>query len=152
MSGFSPFGSWEDFVSVVNLKGFAWKNLLGQDREEAFTPTLGGTATYTVQLGRYTKVGRQVFFHIDLAVTSIGTGSATVISGLPVVATTSDFICNVRANNCATAVVSVYGVVLNGTNTLRLASRTVASADDAFNAIFQDSSVVRVTGMYHSAT
>lgn len=30
--GFNPFGSWEDFQLTLNRSGFAWKNLLGQDR------------------------------------------------------------------------------------------------------------------------
>ena len=29
---FSPWGKWEDFVNTVNIQGFAWKNLLGQDK------------------------------------------------------------------------------------------------------------------------
>ena len=30
---FSEFGSWETFTSFVNRAGWAWKNLLGQDKE-----------------------------------------------------------------------------------------------------------------------
>lgn len=30
---FSEFGSWETFASFVNRAGWAWKNLLGQDKE-----------------------------------------------------------------------------------------------------------------------
>lgn len=30
---FNPFGSWEDVQSTLNRAGWAWKNIIGQDRE-----------------------------------------------------------------------------------------------------------------------
>lgn len=51
--------------------------------EGTWTPTLGGSATYTAQAGRYTRVGRFVFASFRLDVNAIGTGSTSTISGLP---------------------------------------------------------------------
>ncbi len=51
--------------------------------EGTWTPSLGGTATYAVQVGRYTRIGRQVTAFFRLNVSTLGTGSATTISGLP---------------------------------------------------------------------
>ncbi len=48
-----------------------------------WTPSVGGTATYTTQTGVYTKIGRQVTCYGTLTINAIGTGSATTISGLP---------------------------------------------------------------------
>jgi hypothetical protein len=63
-------------------------NELDDYEEGTFTPTIegtttAGTATYTRQAGVYTKVGRQVFYAIDVIYAS-GTGTGDLrIAGLP---------------------------------------------------------------------
>jgi hypothetical protein len=49
----------------------------------SWTPSIGGTATYTTQLGRYTKIGRIVHIEGRLTINAIGTGSTSAIAGLP---------------------------------------------------------------------
>ena len=62
--------------------------LLNWYEEGTFTPTVvgytsAGTATYIRQLGYYTRVGRQVFFNLDVVYNS-GTGTGDLgIAGLP---------------------------------------------------------------------
>lgn len=51
--------------------------------EGSWTPSIGGTATYTTQLGRWAQAGRNMTVWGDLVVNVIGTGSTSVISGLP---------------------------------------------------------------------
>lgn len=58
-------------------------NTLDDYEEGTWTPSLGGTATYTTQTGTYTKIGRLVVAQFNLDVATIGTGSNTLISGLP---------------------------------------------------------------------
>jgi len=60
-------------------------NTLDDYEEGTWTPTLKGatTTTYTGQVGRYTKIGRQVFIYCDLIINSLGDGSTTLITGLP---------------------------------------------------------------------
>jgi hypothetical protein len=58
-------------------------NELDDYEEGTWTPSLGGTATYTVQDGNYTKVGRLVNIRCNITVNLIGTGSTFQISGLP---------------------------------------------------------------------
>ena len=58
-------------------------NTLDDYEEGTWTPSLGGTAIYSSQIGRYTKVGRICTFTLYMNVTTIGTGSTTTISGLP---------------------------------------------------------------------
>jgi len=58
-------------------------NALDDYEEGTWTPSLGGTATYTTQVGRYTKIGNLVLISFQLVVNTIGTGSTTSISGLP---------------------------------------------------------------------
>jgi hypothetical protein len=48
-----------------------------------WTPSVGGTATYTVQQGYYTKICNVVRVEFDLYINVIGTGSSFNISGLP---------------------------------------------------------------------
>ena len=62
-------------------------NTLDDYEEGTWTPNLGGTATYTAQTGSYTKIGRQVTAIFDMTVLLLGTGSTTLISGLPFTAT-----------------------------------------------------------------
>jgi hypothetical protein len=67
---------------------FAAANALDDYEEGTFTPTVegsstAGTATYSFQEGKYTKIGRQVSCQIDLGYSS-GTGTGNLrISGLP---------------------------------------------------------------------
>ena len=49
----------------------------------SWTPSVGGTATYTIQTGSYSKVGNLVTAFFDLHINAIGTGSQSAISGLP---------------------------------------------------------------------
>jgi len=52
--------------------------------EGTWTPTLGGTSTYTIQAGTYVKVGKMVTVWFDFAVAAMGTGRTNgSITGLP---------------------------------------------------------------------
>jgi hypothetical protein len=68
--------------------GTGTSELLADYEEGTFTPTVrgtstAGTASYSSPTGRYTKVGRQVFFELYLS-WSGGTGSGNLeIAGLP---------------------------------------------------------------------
>lgn len=57
--------------------------LLNWYEEGTWTPSVGGTATYNGQAGKYTRIGRQVTVTFDLIINVIGTGSTKHISGLP---------------------------------------------------------------------
>jgi hypothetical protein len=58
-------------------------NTLDDYEEGTWTPSIGGTATYTVQSGQYTKIGRLVNLRCNIVVNVLGTGSTNQISGLP---------------------------------------------------------------------
>lgn len=58
-------------------------NTLDDYEEGSWTPAVGGTATYTVQAGTYTKIGNLVTIQLRLTINAIGTGSTAVVSGLP---------------------------------------------------------------------
>ena len=58
-------------------------NTLDDYEEGTWTPSIGGNATYTTQVGFYTKIGRQVTLIFNLEILLLGTGSTTTITGAP---------------------------------------------------------------------
>ena len=58
-------------------------NELDDYEEGTWTPSLGGNTTYSVQQGFYTKIGNVVTVWMDISVTTLGTGSTTILTGLP---------------------------------------------------------------------
>jgi len=122
-------------------------NTLDDYEEGTWTPSLGGTATYTTNQATYTKIGRTVYVTAYIAVNSIGTGSTTIITGLPFsTATTSNWVNPARVAGSVTNVVSINWTASGTSATLK--SRTAAAADDAANAIFQGSTLVELNGFY----
>lgn len=60
-------------------------NTLDDYEEGTWTPDLGGNTTYTLREGKYTKIGNLVYVVGVIIVGTLGTGSATTLSGLPFV-------------------------------------------------------------------
>jgi hypothetical protein len=58
-------------------------NTLDDYEEGTWTPSVGGTATYSKQEGSYTKIGRMVTVRFDMTITLIGTGDTNRFAGLP---------------------------------------------------------------------
>ena len=58
-------------------------NTLDDYEEGTWTPSLGGTTTYTDRNGVYTKIGDIVHVRFKVQVATLGTGSTTTVSGLP---------------------------------------------------------------------
>lgn len=107
-------------------------NTLDDYEEGTWTPSVGGTATYTSRSGEYTKIGRLVFVRSSMAINTIGTGSAAVISGLPFTsANTGLTSCVVgTTGGLAIAVASITGVVNILATDITLLSRTAANVSD----------------------
>jgi hypothetical protein len=77
----STSGSGITFPATASISSNA--NTLDDYERGNWTPSLGGTATYTFRNADYVKIGRLVFVQCAIAVSSIGTGSTTVLTGLP---------------------------------------------------------------------
>jgi hypothetical protein len=58
-------------------------NTLDDYEEGTWTPSLGGNTTYSGQQGFYTKIGNVVTIWMNVAVSTLGTGSTTNVTGLP---------------------------------------------------------------------
>ncbi len=70
-------------IDFSATSGTGTSELLDDYEEGTWTPTLGGDTTYTAQSGTYTKVGNKVTVVGKITVNTLGTGSTTVVSGLP---------------------------------------------------------------------
>lgn len=73
---------------TVAKESFSYRDLIGQDKWETFTPSVSavvvGTPTY---VGRMRKIGRSCFFQVSLvASTSIATTAGTSTIDLPIAA------------------------------------------------------------------
>jgi hypothetical protein len=92
-------------------------NTLDDYEEGTWTPSVGGTATYTAQSGYYTKIGNFVKIRFHLNILLLGTGSTQLITGIPFNAAASDpsIMGGVVTymNNLATAALAI-GVYVGG--------------------------------------
>jgi len=87
-------------------------NTLDDYEEGTWTPSVGGTATYSVQEGRYVKVGQLVYLQCKIEILLLGTGSTTTISGLPFTTLTTTY------NSVGTGAVNYFGSLATSVTTL----------------------------------
>jgi len=85
-------------------------NCLDDYEEGTWTPSVGGTATYYAQEGKYTKVGKLINCFFDFSINLIGTGSTSAISGLPFT----------NSSTIATGSVSYYSGIATAVNFISL--------------------------------
>ena len=83
--------TWEHFKEVVNRAGFAWQNLLGQDRMYPWTPVdaSGAALTFTSVDAWYMRIGRLTWVSATLIYPATADVSNSVIGGFPFVAQNS---------------------------------------------------------------
>ena len=125
-------------------------NALDDYEEGTWTPSVGGNATYTVQNGKYTKIGNTVYIEGHLQIATLGTGSTTTMSGLPFAAgaTVEGGLTVTYFSSLAVNVISlVLGVDANSTNTTAY-SRTTAGTGSASVAIYGNSARIFFYGHY----
>ncbi len=112
-------------------------NTLDDYEEGTWTPTVGGTSTYTVQSGKYTKIGRFVLLEFDFTINSIGTGSTTTFSGMPF--SNGALQGGMTVGYAATLATSIYwisGTIAPGATTITITGTTASSTTMAIPAIF----------------
>ena len=129
----------------------AGANVLDDYEEGTWTPAVGGTATYTSQVGRYTKIGRYVYIEGLLQINAIGTGATFQISGLPFTSNSTSGAGAVTVSlwsGTATAVTSIFGQVDSNATTITLRSTTTAASSPSANALFANAAYVYFAGHY----
>jgi|CXWL01.1.fsa_nt_gi hypothetical protein len=117
-------------------------------QEGTWTPSVGGTATYTLQIGSYVKIGNVVYVRCVMTVNVLGTGSTTTISGLPFIAYEDTGVIVGQTVGLAVSPVSVHGLVLAVTSTISMRGRTAAANADSVQAVFGNGASVIISGMY----
>ena len=110
-------------------------NCLDDYEEGTFTPNIGGTATYTQQTGRYTKIGNRVHVTMRLTVLLKGTGSAYEIAGLPFALSASSPGASISIGNFANLATSVIYISGYATGSVVNLTGTTASTASITNAI-----------------
>jgi hypothetical protein len=132
------------FPATVSLSSDA--NTLDDYEEGTWTPSLGGTTTYTARSGYYTKIGNTVRVYLEITVNLIGTGSTTTVSGFPFSPTYNDAGCvsyfdTLNANvywltiqmqsggNCVFAgTTAATATIVNGVSIFKNGSRIIGTA------------------------
>jgi hypothetical protein len=123
-------------------------NTLDDYEEGTWTPSVGGNATYTFQVGTYTKIGRQVTVIGIVTINAIGTGSTTAITGLPfTVAGTGTAPVSIGFFDAIASSVIMLGGYASGT-TITLAARTAAGTTAGSSAVFQNGARVDFSCTY----
>lgn len=125
-------------------------NTLDDYEEGTWTPSVGGTATYTAQSGVYVKIGKVVYIQCNLVINVLGTGSTGTISGLPFTSagtldaplTVSDF------SSLATSVVWIAARVNTAATTITLRNLTAAGATATTSTLFGNGTAVTLAGFY----
>ena len=107
-------------------------NALDDYQEGTWTPSVGGTATYTTQTGFYTKIGQMVTLQFEITINAIGTGDTVNISGVPFSGGSNlDSGCNIYYFSGLASNVVFVGSYLNSSV---IALRSTAAAASSVNA------------------
>jgi hypothetical protein len=130
-------------------------NTLDDYEEGTWTPTVGGTATYSIQNGTYVKIGQLVTVWADVQIGSIGSGNTTQIQGLPFTSRSAAPAPVMGAAlgyfaGVATSVVTIVPRMDGGSTTMVLGSLTAASTGVGSSALWADSARIIVTFTYRT--
>jgi hypothetical protein len=138
-------GDGIDFSANTPAAGMT-SQLLDWYEEGTWTPTLGGNATYTARSGKYTRIGRVVYFSGDLTVNVLGTGSLNAIDGLPFSAAGNNAVFVGYFANLAVSPVSLSPFV--GGTVINIYGLTAAAATASGLNIFGDGARLMFSGFY----
>jgi len=144
-------GKGIDFSATSSGSGTMTSELLADYEEGTWTPSVGGTATYSVQSGTYTKIGRQVTVNFAFQINLILTGSTSSISGLPFTVGADDGCGSVRYfASLSGNVYSLGCYAASTTTTIYLPAITAATAttNSPQSTLLQNSSYIIATVTY----
>lgn len=140
-----------DQIIDIIYDGVNFRMMRQSYAEGNWTLSVGGSATYTAQIGRWTRMGRIVHIVGFLSINTIGTGSTSIISGLPYTSANigvdqalhvGDF------SSLATSVVWIGARVNTNSTTITLRNLTAAGASATSSALLGNGSIVSISGSY----
>jgi hypothetical protein len=156
VGGAAPSTSGSGITFPATQSSSSNVNTLDDYEEGTWTPSLGGTATYTNQAGNYTKIGQLVTVTFRLTVLAIGTGSTSSISGLPFAITSvGGVVLAGSVGYWASGSLAVTSLQMStgGASTLVLNYTTAAQASSTYGgAFFASSTDIWATATYLTAT
>ena len=125
-------------------------NTLDDYEEGTWTPSLGGSATYTSRTGTYTKIGRLVILSGVIVVNAIGTGSTTQVSGIPFAASGAgtNYTGACSFTNAIGTYVYISAQINSGASVIIFPALTAAAASTSTPAIFTSGTSVSFTVSY----
>lgn len=126
-------------------------NVLDDYEEGTWTPTVGGSATYTEQNGTYVKIGRLVLLNMRFTINVLGTGSAHTISGLPFAPLTSTP-GSVFFSSAAISPVMVVLMANAGATTATFQGLTAAGATMSSLSLMGNSTFIQCMLAYYATT
>jgi len=143
-------------IDFSATSGSGTSELLADYEEGDWTPTVvgdstPGTATYSVQIGRYTKIGSRVFFACRLVWTG-GTGTGAMrVSGLPYTsASITNFLdaCSIIPNDITlTALNYAIAYVFNGSAFISI-DQTPVGGGAGTNVTYDAAGSLNISGSY----
>jgi hypothetical protein len=133
-------------IDFSATSGTGTSELFSDYEEGVFTPAIGGDATYTTQTGRYTKVGRVVYFLCDITINIRGTGSSSAISGLPFTAVGNNPCFAGYFSGLAASVVSISPFL--GVTSINLYGLTAAATTASGLNLMGDGARIMLSGFY----
>ena len=133
-------------IDFSATSGTGTSELLADYEEGAWTPTLGGTATYLAQSGIYTKVGRLVFVRGTLYINVIGTGTTALVSGLPFTAVNSNPI-NLQIGGSAQQFSGIYAYIATTNVNIRY-NAALATSNQTTANVFTALTYIDFSGCY----
>lgn len=143
-------GQGIDFSATSNGSGTTTSEVLSDYEEGTWTPSVGGTATYFTQTGRYTKVGNLVHVEGVLVVNAIGTGSVDTISGLPFTSAASVKGLSVGSFFAsATSVISLLPTIPSSAATIAVRALTAGATTESSITFFQNNTQIQFSGTYN---
>lgn len=129
-------------------------NTLDDYEEGTWVPAVGGSATYTLQQGTYTKIGRQVTVYGALSINAIGTGGTYTISGLPFQsASTGIFSGTVTYASAVASFASIIAQITQNSSSVTLVTVAAAgaSSQSATTAVLGNGTVLTFTITYFTS-
>ena len=148
-------GKGIDFSADGQAAGMT-SELLDDYEEGTWTPSVGGTATYTSQDGRYTKIGNTVHVTCRFTINLIGTGSASRLSGLPFASASLGYVQSLYVSyyaNISDSVTWISGYVEDVASTALFTANQTASTTIQNNGVqvFKNSANILFSATYSAA-
>jgi hypothetical protein len=116
-----------------------------------WAPTLGGTSSLSVGTATYKKIGKLVSFETTFTVTSLGTGSAYVMTGIPFTPVNTTAVSVGYFSGIASNAVSLYAYIDTAGNIVVGALSAAGVSVGVGGNIYANGTTMRIAGTYYTA-